>query len=344
MVGRGRRGQASLQGVALRGGGPGSRAREIRLGPGRSNRLRVWNSEFQIPKFQTLLRAFACAQRFLVRLRGGDSGGAGRGCGGSPGHSTLALTDRDGLQGIPRFLRAASVAGIAPIVGAEISVGAGAEPEGHVVVLAEGMAGYRNLCRLLTAYRCSSEVRRRPVCPPDTLFEHAAGLVCLTGAVPLGLLPRMVLGGRLGAAEGFLRGAREAFGEGNVFVELTDDRTAGSRRRPARVEAFARGAGGPCPGHERGGLPGGAGPPPARGAGGGVEPLEVAWSWLQAPTDQLYLKPPQKMERLFGDRPEALRNAAGVAERCAGTVRLGGVVHMPGIRLPGGETAERATG
>ena len=51
------------------------------------------------------------------------------------GHRTLALTDRDGLQGIPRFLRAASVAGVVPIVGAEISVGAGAEPEGHVVVL-----------------------------------------------------------------------------------------------------------------------------------------------------------------------------------------------------------------
>ena len=51
------------------------------------------------------------------------------------GLGTLALTDRDGLCGIPRFLRAASVAGVTPIVGAEISVGVGAEPDGHVVAL-----------------------------------------------------------------------------------------------------------------------------------------------------------------------------------------------------------------
>ncbi len=301
--------------------------------------MRVWNSEFGIPnsKFYSV----------HLHVRSGFSFGFGVATPGElveaaagMGVGTLALTDRDGLQGIPRFLRAASVAGVVPIVGAEISVGAGAEPEGHVVVLAEGMAGYRNLCRLLTAYRCSSEDRRRPVCPPDTLFEHAAGLVCLTGAVPFGLLPRMVLGGRLGAAEGFLRGAREAFGEGNVFVELTDDRTAGSRRRLARVEAFAAERGVPVLATNEVAYLG------ARDHR--LHEVLVAASNLSRlpgpgyrPTDQLYLKPPQKMERLFGDRPEALRNAAGVAERCAGAVRLGGVVHMPGIRLPGGETAER---
>ena len=35
------------------------------------------------------------------------------------------------------------------------------------------------------------------------------------------------------------------------------------------------------------------------------------------------------MRRLFGDYPEALANAAAVAERCAGVVALSGAVHMP---------------
>lgn len=253
--------------------------------------------------------------------------------------ASLALTDRDGLHGIPRFLKAASVAGVSPIVGAEVSVGAGTHPVGHVVLLAENMAGYRSLCRLITAYRCSAGDRRRPVCSPSTLFEHVEGLVCLTGAIPFGLVPRLVLGGRREEACGFLRRAREAFGEDRVYVELSDDRTAGSRRRLARVEAFARERGVPTlatnevaylkPGDHR------------------LHEVLVAASSLSTlpgpgyrPTDQLYLKPPRRMEKLFSERPEALKNAAEVAEMCSGAVRLKGPAHAPGVRLPDGETTE----
>src|SRR5690606_38068382 len=37
---------------------------------------------------------------------------------------------------------------------------------------------------------------------------------------------------------------------------------------------------------------------------------------LRMESDQLYLKSPGEMERLFGDVPEALRNTVAVAERC----------------------------
>src|SRR5919107_5126847 len=107
------------------------------------------------------------------------------------GMPSLALTDRDGLYGIPRFLEAAGTAGILPIVGVEVSTA-----EGHIVLLAESMEGYRSLCRLITQYRTSSEDRRRPVCPLSAVVEHAEGVVCLTGAIPFGFLPRLVLGGR----------------------------------------------------------------------------------------------------------------------------------------------------
>ncbi len=165
------------------------------------------------------------------------------------GMDSLAITDRDGLYGVPRFLRASEEAGISPVVGAEISVEGGGYPVGHLVLLAESMAGYRSLCRLITSYRCSSENRRRPLCPLQAVLENPWGLVCLTGAVPFGFVPRMLLGespGGSSAARGAPRDAlrdtvrdlREAFGEG-LYVELSDDRTAGSRRRVARVAAFA---------------------------------------------------------------------------------------------------------
>ncbi len=41
------------------------------------------------------------------------------------GYSALALLDRDGVYGAPRFHKAARAAGIRPIIGAELTIGAG---------------------------------------------------------------------------------------------------------------------------------------------------------------------------------------------------------------------------
>jgi error-prone DNA polymerase len=256
------------------------------------------------------------------------------------GMEALALTDRDGLYGIPRFFEAAAGAGVSPVVGAEVSVAEvpWGNPGGHLVLLADGMTGYRSLCRLVTRYRCGSEDRRKPLCPFPLLLEHAEGLVCLTGAVPFGYVPRLVLSGREGTADRVLRALREAFGE-DLYVELTDDRTAGSRRRMGRVAELAR----------RHGLPVLA---TNEVAYLGPEDhdlhdvLVAAANLIALPgpgyrtTDQLYLKPPARMRALFGDRPDALRNAAAVTERCAGAVDLGGEIHIPSARLRGGDTAE----
>jgi error-prone DNA polymerase len=249
------------------------------------------------------------------------------------GMGALALTDRDGLYGIPKFLEAAEGVGVSPIVGVEVSMEGG----GHLVLLAESMEGYRSLCRLLTSYRCGSEDRRKPVCPLPAVLEHAEELVCLTGAVPLGYLARLVLAGRREEAGEVLRALREGFGE-NLYVELTDDRTAGSRRRVRRVAELAR---------ER------RVPLLASGEVAYLAPADhklhdvlVAATNLTAlpgpgyrPTDQLYLKPSAEMCALFRQYPEALRNAASVAERCAGAVKLGGEIHLPSARLRHGETA-----
>jgi error-prone DNA polymerase len=246
----------------------------------------------------------------------------------------LALTDRDGLYGIPKLLEAAEGMGVSPIVGAEVSIEGG----GHLVLLAESMEGYRSLCRLLTSYRCGSEDRRKPACPLPAVLEHAEGLICLTGAVPLGHLARLVLAGRRDEAGEVLRTLREAFGE-NLYVELTDDRTAGSRRRGRLLAGFARERGVPI-------LASGEVAYLAS-ADHKLHDVLVAATNLTAlpgpgyrPTDQLYLKPSAEMRALFRHYPEALRSAASVAERCAGAVELAGEIHLPSARLRRGETAE----
>src|SRR5437870_4632818 len=63
------------------------------------------------------------------------------------GYDTLALADARGVYGAPRFFQAARRAGLRALVGAEVPV-AGA---GSLWLLVEERAGYKNLCRLLTA-------------------------------------------------------------------------------------------------------------------------------------------------------------------------------------------------
>lgn len=92
------------------------------------------------------------------------------------GMGALALTDRDTLAGVPRFLAARGEAGISPVVGAEVTVEvatAAGLARGHVVLLAASGPGYRALSKLLTAYLLpakgspwpSAAQRRNPACP-----------------------------------------------------------------------------------------------------------------------------------------------------------------------------------
>jgi DNA polymerase III alpha subunit len=62
----------------------------------------------------------------------------------------------------------------------------------------------------------------------------------LTGAIPFGLLPHLVLSGIGRKAKKVLGCLLEAFGKENVFIGLTDDRTMGSRRRLRRAALFAK--------------------------------------------------------------------------------------------------------
>ncbi len=94
------------------------------------------------------------------------------------GMARLALTDRNGLYGIPNFLEAAKEAGIEPIIGAE------AVSAGHrAILLVKDEEGYGNLCRLLSELHC-----RKDFDLPQRLETHRKGLIILSDDPDL-LLP-----------------------------------------------------------------------------------------------------------------------------------------------------------
>src|ERR1041385_4049687 len=92
------------------------------------------------------------------------------------GLPAMALCDRDGVYGTPRFFSRARETGVRPIVGAELTLEDGAV----LPVLVESRSGYQNLCRLLTRAHLRSEKGKAAV-QWEELPEFAEGLVALTG-------------------------------------------------------------------------------------------------------------------------------------------------------------------
>jgi error-prone DNA polymerase len=130
--------------------------------------------------------------------------------------SAIALADRDGFYGSPRFFLAMKKLGLRGHTGAEVLCTDG----GRYPLLVKNRTGYQNLCRLLTRMKLRTKKHPKPgeeaAAAPEELKEFSEGLVCLTGDGdgPLAVALRQA-GGRL-CLERLIR----TFGRGNVYVEL----------------------------------------------------------------------------------------------------------------------------
>ncbi len=193
------------------------------------------------------------------------------------GQDVLALTDRDGVYGAVKFVKACITAGVRPVLGVDLAVAptgaldrvgpvpvgpgaAGARPRrtparggssvdprhARVVVLARGKSGWAALNRLVSATHLGGE-RGRPVTTVAQVAEHAAGghLMVLLG--PAGELGRALAVRRPDLARRALDAWREVVDPGQLVVELVchygtaeGDPAALSRALAARMLGFAR--------------------------------------------------------------------------------------------------------
>lgn len=252
----------------------------------------------------------------------------------------IALTDRNGVYGAPRFYAKAREAGVRPIVGAELTMEGGS----ILPVLVESRVGYRNLCQLMT---------QGHLCAPkgectlrwDELPEFAEGLVALTGDEE-GPLVRSIeanLAGN-GAAVSpaqILERLIRTFGRDRVYVELQRQHLRGEERIiRAQQELAAR--------HHL----------PLLATGGvlyakraGRQVLDVftclrnhthldAAGKLLARNSERHLKSGAEMHDLFRDCPEALANSVRLADRLQFSLENLGY-EFPRYPLAPGETAEQ---
>jgi len=148
----------------------------------------------------------------------------------------MALLDRDGVYGSPRFHLAAKKAGIKAHIGAEVTcVVAGLRPAwtgqspvttqdaclpgGRLPLLVASRAGYQNLCRLITKIKLRVGRKEGAFASSQDFIEHADGLICLTGGEEGPLAAALTQGGPQSAFETVKR-LTEIFGQSNVYVEL----------------------------------------------------------------------------------------------------------------------------
>jgi error-prone DNA polymerase len=222
----------------------------------------------------------------------------------------MALLDRDGVYGSPRFHLAASKASIRAHIGAEVT-----SPEGwRYALLVESPAGYGNLCRLITRMKLRAKKGEGQVFPEE-VAEKAPGLICLTGGEE-GPLAHALAKGGIPAATESVRQLCEIFGRGNVYVELQRHLNRQEEARNQAAVRIARESGlpllatnGVCHAqpHER-------------------EVLDVFTcirnhvnlaiaGRLLTRNAERYLKSPADMTRLFADIPEAVTNTEILSRR-----------------------------
>jgi error-prone DNA polymerase len=140
------------------------------------------------------------------------------------GYEAFALTDHNGVWGSMEFVEACQGLGVRAITGTELTVRLGAG-EAHLTLLAEDAAGYRNLCRLLTAAHAhtrdsSQRSAGQPWVSLGQVEEHAEGLVCLSGCAGAGGVASAWERGEVAAGAEMARRLLRAFGRDRFRVEL----------------------------------------------------------------------------------------------------------------------------
>src|SRR6185437_8879353 len=130
---------------------------------------------------------------------------------GERGMQAMALLDRDGVYGAPRFYMAAKKRSFRAHIGAEITSPAG----WRYSLLVESRTGYRNLCGLITRMKLRARKGEGHV-SPEEVADASRGLIFLTGGDEGPLAHALAHGGNA-EAEARIDQLCATFGRENVY-------------------------------------------------------------------------------------------------------------------------------
>jgi len=254
----------------------------------------------------------------------------------------LALTDSANLFGMVKFYRAARMAGVKPVIGADcwIQNETEADKPARVLLLCASRAGYLRLCELLSRAWLKNQHRARAEIARAWLREAGTdGLIALSGAGG-GDVGQALLAGNAAAAERLARDWAALF-PGRYYLELQRAGFAHGEALVGRtVELAARLA-----------LPVVATHPVQFLAPEDFRAHEarvcIAQGYVLGDqrrpkvfTPEQYFKSQAEMAQLFADVPQALENALEIARRCSLEIELGRS-RLPAFPTPPGLTIDQ---
>jgi error-prone DNA polymerase len=267
------------------------------------------------------------------------------------GLEVLALTDHDGMYGVPQFAQAAARLGdrgskLGTVFGAELSLGLPSGPGGkapdpagrHLLVLARDPEGYRRLCAVISAAQLAGGEKGRPVYDLAALAGgHDGHWVVLTGCRK-GQVPAALAAGGPEAAWRELGTLTRMFGHENVMVELTCHHDPGDDERNdllARLAALAD-LGVVATGNVHFAAPAQARLGQALAAIRARRSLDDMDGWLPA-AGTAYLRSGQEMAARLRRYPGVLDRTVALGRQCAFDFRVI-APSLPDFGVPAGHT------
>lgn len=226
------------------------------------------------------------------------------------GIATLALTDLNGMCGVVPFIKQAAELNIKPLPGATIDDHS--DPAQRAVILPTNIAGFGELCRLITARKLDEDFSL-----PERLKAVSPDLFILSGNVDI-----------LKAVE-HLKYRGRLYGEIVYHSRLDAPRcralSAFCRERKIPLAAtndvhFAR-----PEGYHR-----------HRLLSAIFQNTSLKWAQFSA-NKEAFLRPPSEMEKLYEKMPELIHNGEKIAEQCEVDLELG-KLKFPQYPLPAGTT------
>ncbi|WP_278237253.1 error-prone DNA polymerase [Isoptericola sp. AK164] len=254
------------------------------------------------------------------------------------GLEALALTDHDGLYGVVRFAEAARAVGLPTVFGAELHLpvpvpGAAPvldDPTGvpdpratHLLVLARGPDGYRNLSRAIATAHLEAGVKGKARYDLDRLGAEADGQWLVLTGCRKGAVRRALEAQGLDGARRELDRLTAVFGRDNVAVEITATGDPRDADLHAALAALSQDAGLPLVATTAAhyARPRDADLAGALAAVRARSSLDDQDGWLPgAPT--AHLRSGAEMARLHHRHPQAVPTAADLAAECAFDLHL----------------------
>lgn len=261
--------------------------------------------------------------------------------------SSIAITDHGCMFGVIDFYKTAIKEGIKPIIGCEVYTAARGlrdkDPnydkyQGHLVLLAKNMEGYKNLIKVVSTSYVEG-FYYKPRVDMEELKKHNKGIIALSACLA-GDVARALMNRNYEKAKQFAIDYRDIFGEENFFLEIQDHNLPEQKEVNSGLVKLSKETGIPL-----------------------VATNDVHYvnkedskihdvlmciqmgktlndpNRMRFGSDEFYLKSREEMEELFPYALEAIDNTVKIADMCNVEFDFN-TIHLPKYDVPEGYTPE----